>query len=433
MLNATEHGNWTYDFQAAVITLVICEPDFYFNHSDCLKPEIFQDEGLSELLRAYQAHYLEYKTVPKGPVLTELIERSGCDSNELMASLDPGSKKFISDEIVHFARSSYIKEAVIKTIDHSEESDGRIDTDYIGKLFKDALGIGAKSEGLGTLLTPEYVKAEMGNTFKKARKPISTGIEQYDAVLAGGLGIGEMGIVEGEFKSGKTLDLCFKALSALAQRKNVIYYTCESTSKLIETRMFMMGTQLSEIEIQHKPAYAFQLWESFLEKGPEGRPPGQMCIKALPKDSSSILDIMRHTDALEATLNWSPDIIFIDYGDIMSPPPGKKFSREAGADSRAKYAAILGLAKERGIPVWTASQINREGKTAGAYEKNAMAHCVFKIFNVKNKREKIVEVAANRDGASGSKFRMMYHHKTLTPYIIETCREDSEIKELRGR
>jgi hypothetical protein len=107
--------------------------------------------------------------------------------------------------------------------------------------------------------------------------------------------------------------------------------------------------------------------------------PGKIVIKEYSPKKASLDTIESHLSQLESTLSFKPDLIIIDYPDLLKV---RKSRRDVKEEIDDVYTEIKGLAKELKIPIVCPSQINRMGskdeiiegdKVAGSYGKMMIA------------------------------------------------------------
>jgi replicative DNA helicase len=147
---------------------------------------------------------------------------------------------------------------------------------------------------------------------------------------------------------------------------------------------------------------------------------GGLIIKEYPTGGASILTIRNHLDKL-LLRDFKPHVIIIDYADIMRSTRQFDSLRH---ELKLVYEELRNLAMELKIPVWTASQANRDSANsdivglenmAEAYGKAMVADVVLSIS--RKPTEKALGtgrlfVAKNRAGRDG----------LLFPINIDTAR-----------
>jgi hypothetical protein len=121
--------------------------------------------------------------------------------------------------------------------------------------------------------------------------------------------------------------------------------------------------------------------------------PGRIVIKEYSPGRASMDTIESHLKQLEANNDFIPDLIIIDYPDLLKPRKMRKESREELDDI---YTDVKGLAKDNRIPVICPAQINRMGakddiiegdKVAGNFSKMMIAD--FSVSLSRRRKDKI--------------------------------------------
>jgi replicative DNA helicase len=186
--------------------------------------------------------------------------------------------------------------------------------------------------------------------------------------------------------------------------KKVIYYTLELSEKVVGQRF---DACLNQIKIKDVWEYPDIVRENALEIDRLG---GQLVIKEFATGQASTNTIMAHLRTLESNEGFIPDIIFIDYADIMKPLANFTEKRHS---LTSIYEGIRGIAVELGIPIWTASQTNRAGMNKDKFGLDAIGEALGKAATadlvigigrpdeVKVANEATFGILKNRNGADG--------------------------------
>lgn len=82
-------------------------------------------------------------------------------------------------------------------------------------------------------------------------------------------------------------------------------------------------------------------------------------VKEFPTDGLTIAGLNAFIDALENRLKWVPDVLLLDYVDLMSINV-----KDYRIDLGSLFKKLRGLAVERNIAIVTASQSNRQGASS---------------------------------------------------------------------
>lgn len=152
---------------------------------------------------------------------------------------------------------------------------------------------------------------------------------------------------------------------------------------------------------------------------------GKLMIKEFPTNSASIYTLRSHIERLDLK-GFRPGIIIIDYADIMRSTRQFDSLRH---ELKLIYEELRGFASEKGFPIWTASQSNKEGSSSDivdlsnmseAYGKAMVADVVLSISRKAHEKSSgwgRLFVAKNRAGRDG----LVY------PIKIDTAKSKFEI------
>lgn len=195
--------------------------------------------------------------------------------------------------------------------------------------------------------------------------------KQIKSVLRTGFSVEEVGVGEyfgftvdkdhlyvmGDFtvthNSGKSMMLVNIAANALSVGYNVIYYTLELAEHKIGLRFDANFSEIGQSEVVfHK--------ESVREiVGKKCK--GKLYIKSYPPRVATTNVFKSHIRQLNNQKGFKPDLIIIDYADIMGEVmTNVRRGGESAYESQGSvYEQIRAFSAEVGCPVWTASQATR--------------------------------------------------------------------------
>jgi len=247
-----------------------------------------------------------------------------------------------------------------------------------------------------------------------------TGIPELDAkdILAGGLGRGEIGVVTANTGVGKSHFLVQMGANAMRSGKNVLHYTFELTEQAVGIRY---DSNLCNIPSSDVHDHKKQVKE-FYEKNEDL---GRLMIKEYPTGTASVTTIRNHIEKL-ALRNFKPSLILIDYADIMRSTRQYDSLRH---ELKLIYEELRNLAMELRIPVWTASQANRDSANSDivglenmseAYGKAMVADLVVSLSRKPTEKATgtgRIFIAKNRAGKDG----------ILFPIHIDTARSSIKV------
>jgi replicative DNA helicase len=178
-----------------------------------------------------------------------------------------------------------------------------------------------------------------------------------------------MGVFVAPAGIGKSMALVNAAANCVKKGLNVVYYTLELSDTYVGGRFdsYFTGIPTSDLKYHREEV------ERALEKLP-----GKLVIKYYPTKTASVNTIAAHLDKC-ALQDVKPDIMFIDYADLL---------RDAGASKTARHDQVLGgiyeelrgLAGLHQIPLWTASQANRSAAEMEVIEADKIAESYTKVM-----------------------------------------------------
>jgi len=198
------------------------------------------------------------------------------------------------------------------------------------------------------------------------RNPIPTPWEKFNEYLQGGLGEGDFGLIFGNPGGGKSWSLVALGAFAVQSGYNVIHYTLELGEGYVGRRYdsYLTGIPVDKLG-EHREEVEQKLSEL----------KGEIMIKEYSPKRASLETIERHLQQLKSQYEYTPDVIIIDYLDLLK---NRKSRKERKDDVDDIYTDAKGLAKQLRVPIISPSQVNRAGakddviegdKVAGSYDK----------------------------------------------------------------
>jgi hypothetical protein len=373
-------------------------------------PERIVDIVHAEYFDAYQKVLLDYelkffnqyREVARFSTLRDLIneKEKGLTKDHLLGLIDKIQQTTV-ENVDHVKNSSYryFKERAVKNCLFELVVDWKKhDYDSMKLKLENALKAGEPKEA-----GHDYLRDVMKRLDKDFRDPISF-IPSLDSYIGGGLAAGEMGIILAPTGGGKSMWLVAGAATALLAGKKVVYYTLELSEEVVGQRF---DACINQIHLKTVWDFADVIKERTEEIAKLG---GSLIIKKFPSGQATINTLMAHLRTLETNDGFKPDIVFIDYGDLLKPLDSFSEKRHS-LDSI--YVGIRGMADELGIPVWNAAQTNREGmdtgevslRTIGESLGNARAADVVISIgrdpNAEDSLEAKIGILKNRNGGAG--------------------------------
>jgi replicative DNA helicase len=419
-----KYGN---SFQTKVLGLLLTDRKFLVDVSDSVTDDYFENTARKWIVNRLQKYFDEFHTTPTMEALQIEVKK---EDNEVLKiavveelkeaykmadqSLD---KEYIEQEFLKFCQNQQMRKAIMTSVDLLN------DGDY---------------ESIRTLISKAIVTSQEKNTGHDYeldvesryrpddRRVIPTPWPQINSITQGGYGKGDLIIFFGGPGSGKSWAAISMALEAVKLNCNVVYYTLELGEGYVGQRF---DANLLNIPVDQLPMHRVKIEEA--TKGLAGK----LIIKEFPPKRASLDDIERHLDQLWNQHNFKPNVIFIDYLDLLR---NRRSRVERKDDLDDIYTDAKGLAKELGIPIVSPSQVNRSGaadkvvegdKAAGSYDKIMIGDII--ISTSRLRKDKVDNtsrwhIIKNRYGTDGITFNCNFEGSTGVTRITGEYVEEEE-------
>lgn len=416
-------GTYGKSFQEKIMQALLTDWKFAEQMMEVFDSSYFELKYLQFLADRYFAYSKKYKVFPTLQLLVTIIRddlKVGTDVilrdqivdylQRMKANPDAGDLQFVREKSLDFCRKQALKAALEDAVDQMQAEKYESIVDSIRK---------AVLVGTAPALGHDFFADYEARFTRLQRNCVATGLDELDRkeILNGGLGAGEIGVVVAATGVGKSHFLTMLGANALKQGKNVLHYTFELSETAVGVRY---DSNLCDMESNQ----VIDRKEEVLEKYKEMKL-GRLIIKEFPTNTASIYTVRSHIERLDVK-GFRPDLIVIDYADIMRSTRQYDSLRH---ELKLIYEELRGFASEKGIPVWTASQSNKEGSNSDvvdlsnmseAYGKAMVADVVLSISRKSHEKATgwgRLFVAKNRAGRDGLVF----------PIKIDTARSKFEI------
>jgi replicative DNA helicase len=419
--------NYGIGFQIKVISALLTNKPFLQNVNDVLSEEHFSNSAHKWIINEVLKYYQKYHCPPTMDVLKVEMKRLENDVlqmsikeqlKEAYRSSDESDLDYVTREFTTFCKNQQLKKALLNSVDLLKAGE----YDSIRSLIDSALRSG-QDKNIGH----EYNKDIESRYREDERDPIATPWVEFNELLQGGLGKGDFGIIFGGPGGGKSW--CLVALGAFAVLSgyNVIHYTLELSDSYVGKRYDAYFTKI--------PVNKISKFQNKVEEA-TSELPGNLIIKEYPMKRASIHTIESHIKKC-IDLDFKPDLILIDYVDLLS---SKNRNKEGKDEIDDIYTSTKGLARELQLPIWSVSQVNRAGakdniiegdKAAGSYDKMMIAD--FAASLARQKKDKVngtgrFHIMKNRYGTDGITYNSGIDTSTGHIKILsEMSEEEDEI------
>ena len=358
--------------------MMVTNAELYTRVMNIMNAENF-DRKLRPVAEFIVEHSTKYNILPD-PV--QIKATTGQDI-DVVPDLTDGHNDWFLEEFELFTKRQELERAIMKAADLLEKGDfGPVE-----KLIKDAVQISLQKD-MGTDYFADP-KARI-NKYFNAGGQVSTGWPQMDKLLYGGFSRGELNIFAGGSGSGKSLLMMNIALNWLQSGLSGVYISLELSEELTSLRTDAMLTSMSTREIRK------DIDTTELRVKMAGKKAGQYRVKGMPAQSN-VNDIRAYIKEVQIQTGIKIDFVMVDYLDLVMPVSVKVNPNDQFIKDKYVSEELRNLAKELGILMVTASQLNRSAveeiefdhsHIAGGISKINTADNVFGIFTSRSMRER---------------------------------------------
>lgn len=414
-------------FQIKVIYSLIHDVKFLQDIFDIVESSYFEREEHQWIVEQVITYYTEYKKCitmdvlalsvksVQSPSFQESVKKS---IKEIYTTDKLDDVDFVKDQFENFCKNQKLKKAILASTDLLK----RGEYDEIKVLVDNALKAGMSKE-IGHNWT-EHVEVRLTNI----RKASPVYMKVIDDITAGGLGSGEIGVVAAPSGIGKTWVLCQIGYNAVMHGHNVLHITLELSDDYVARRYDTILTG--------KPFSVLQEDSSILKEKLKAVK-GNLDIRQFPTRSVSTHGLEAF---IEKVIQIKPvDLIVLDYADLLDS--GKKSTGNSYDDMGNIYEELRGISGKLGIPIWTATQTNRDSLSsdvigasgiADSYKKVMTADFIMSVIRkdidkLNNKAR--VHIIKNRFGPDGMTFSASMDTNIGKFHIYETQVDNKQVEE----
>lgn len=356
--------NYGYDMQRLYIEMFLSDAETFIRCQNIFDPENFDQklQGSAEFITKYVD---QYKVMPE----TAIVNAS-CKSDFNSVQLPKENYDWLMDEFERFSRHKGLERAIVKSADLLEKGDyGPVE-----KLVKDAIQISLNKD-MGT----DYFEDPRGRleALKDNNGQISTGWPSVDKKLYGGFNRGELNIFAAASGGGKSLFLANLGVNWALMGLNVIYLTFELSEKLVSMRLDGMTTGVPTREI-FRSIDDVELKVKMLQKRS-----GSIQVKYMPSGKNAN-DIRAYLKEYQVKKGHKPDVLLIDYLDLMMPLSVKVSPSDLFVKDKYVSEELRNLAMETQCITVTASQLNRSAVEEIEFDHSHISGGLSKIQTADN-------------------------------------------------
>jgi len=386
-------------FQTKVLNSLLKHREFLQNISDVVEPEMFDSPASQWIVKETLRYYFKYHTNPSIEFLqvevkkiqNEVLKISVAEQVKEALKASNEDHLYIEQEFSNFCKNQQLKKALLNSVDLL--SKGQFEDIRI--IIDSALKAGADKN-----IGHEYLQDIEQRYREDDRKAVPTPWKNISDHLMGGLGRGDLGIIFGGPGSGKSWFLVNLGAEAVKNGLTVNHYTLELSDIYTGKRYDSVFTGIGFKEIHLHREKVEEVVSNL---------PGRLTIAEYPMGKTTVNAVESHIRKC-TDMGHKPDLIIIDYIDLLK---SKRVGGEIKDEIDDVYTAIKGMARELNTPIWSVSQVNRQGakddivegdKAAGSYNKIMIADFIMSLS--RKRADKInktgrVHIMKNRYGSDG--------------------------------
>lgn len=355
-------------FQEHILAVAAREPGFVSRFRSALDHGYFTSDTLRIVAKSLFQFIDQYQTLPTRATLEEHVRAMANEgefktAEKLLKRLytdELGDASAVRDKVIEFGKMQALVNAVLEGADDLTRGDRAKLLPRVQKALlvgEDILDIGIQWNTTD--------RSALYSDDSEYRETVPSGIRHIDAVMQGGLGRGELGVILAPPKRGKTTSLINFGFGALAAGFNVVHYSFEIKDKKVARRYDdrlagkLLGLRMTDPE---KFAKAIQQ-----KAGAEVK--GKLIIKKYVSRSVGVTTLRNHLSLLKSE-GFNPDMVIVDYADIVKPERrlGEMRHEQAGI-----YEDLRALAEEFNVALWTGSQAKQSSLEKATIEMQDFA------------------------------------------------------------
>lgn len=341
-------------FQEKIIQALLTDTKWAAQFSEVVNINFFEKNYLRFLAEKYFDYYTKYKAFPTIGLLISIVKDAFKEEQNdvllmqiteflkrIKTNPELGDLEYVKERSLDFCKRQALKEALEKSIEHISNEK----YDSVVEEIKQAVSLG-QNNTIGL----EFFE-DLTSRFERAnRNVVPTGFVELDHkdILNGGVGNGELNLISGNPGSGKSHYLVQMGANALRLHKNVLHYTLEMSEAKTAIRYDSNLCNIPSQDVYDRKEEVVEFYKN--------NKLGRLIIKEYPTGAVTALGLRNHIDRLSLK-GFKPDLIIIDYADIM------RSSRQYEAmrfEVDQIYKDLRNLSSDLQIPIWTASQLNRQ-------------------------------------------------------------------------
>ena len=356
-------------FQSKVVSALLTDGKFLDTIGEITTPKFFENDAnkwiISEILEYHEVYRkpptLDVFKSQLSKVDNEVLKKTVVEQlRHVFTQVGNVDLDYIKNEFTNFCINQNLKGVILQSVDLLKAGS----YDRIKDLVDRAMKVGQENN-----LGMDYIEDYDERVQDLKRTTVPTKWQPINDLMDGGLGPGELGVVVAPSGVGKTWILTAIGAEAVRQGLSVVHYTMELSEHYVGARYDTVFTGTPSAELKDKKDEV---------KAKITNLKGKLLIKYFPPKGVTVKKLQQHIEKM-VTLDNKPDVIIVDYADLLLSHSNK--SDSTYAEQGGVYIDLRGMSGELEIPVWTASQTNRSAIDSEVIEADKIADSYAKVMN----------------------------------------------------
>jgi len=404
-------------FEEKIIQGMVSDEQYAQQMMDVIELKYFELSYTTKIAQLLMEHYKNYETFLIVNLIESILNREEKDETlrkQTLGFLSAIKKKtdfndldYVKEKSLQFfqVKNFYrvLNDEVVPLLEQAETQSGNF-LERISSIVQKAAVKGTERD-----VGYDYLEDEIARFSEQNYGKVPTPWEFMNKILKGGWGNKRLITAIGPAGAGKSHYCVNAGIGALLSTKEngqghtVVHYTLELDSLEVAIRY---DAGITGTEIDDVPASKEKVLAHLKDKLPEG---SRLIIKEYPMRTASIQTIKNHISQLKVQ-SIIPDIIIIDYGDLLKSSTDDKERRH---NLESIWIEMKSLAQQLNIPIFTVTQTNRSGYNSDIITPDQVSEDYSKIMHsdiiftiARNMEQKVsgigkIYIAKNRQGKDG--------------------------------
>ena len=334
-----------------------------------LKTEYFSDHNDQFLFEEIENYVNKFNVLPtKEALIIEVGNNAKLSEDqfdgvskkvtEYFTSKEDTETDWLLETTEKFCQDKAIYNAVLESIgiiDNQKETEK--DKGAIPEILSDALAV-CFDPNIGH----DYIEDsdERFDSYHRVEEKVAFDLDYFNKITKGGLSKKTLNITLAGVGVGKSLFMCHHAAASISQGLNVLYITLEMAEEKNAERIEANLMNITIDDLHDIPKDLFDKKIKKVKKATSGR----LIVKEYPPASANVNHFRNLLNELKLKRKFIPEIIFVDYLNIMSSSR-LKYGNTVNSYNYVKSIAeeVRGLAVENNLPICSATQTTRSGFT----------------------------------------------------------------------